>query len=160
MPLPKRRAADVDAAIGARIRMSRKARRISQQELARHVGVSFQQIQKYENGVNRVAASTLIEIAGALGVSIGDLLPGAGPASARGLRAELEELVELAEALAVAAAYSREGAAVSAEMDCLRLRIAFVRRALAEALEALREAAERWWHALDVPARPGSIGDE
>jgi len=64
--------------IGARMRARRRQLRLSQAELAEKLGVSFQQVQKYERGANRVAASTLITAAEALGVSIGWL---AGEAS-------------------------------------------------------------------------------
>lgn len=44
---------------------------MNQQALARKLGVTFQQVQKYENGTNRVSASRLAEIAAALGVTVG-----------------------------------------------------------------------------------------
>ena len=47
---------------------------LSQSELAEKLGVSFQQVQKYERGANRVAASTLVAAADALAVSIGWLV--------------------------------------------------------------------------------------
>jgi transcriptional regulator with XRE-family HTH domain len=47
---------------------------LSQSDLSERLGVSFQQVQKYERGANRVAASTLMTAAGALGVSIGWLV--------------------------------------------------------------------------------------
>jgi transcriptional regulator with XRE-family HTH domain len=45
----------VDVAVGARIRLLRKMRGLSQQSLAEAAGVTFQQIQKYERGSNRVS---------------------------------------------------------------------------------------------------------
>lgn len=48
-----------DLAVGRRLRFARKVRRLSQGALARAVGVSFQQVQKYERGANRVSASML-----------------------------------------------------------------------------------------------------
>jgi transcriptional regulator with XRE-family HTH domain len=65
----------VDKKIGARIRARRLAIAMSQEALAHKLGVSFQQVQKYEKGVNRVAASTLLDLAEALDVSIAALLP-------------------------------------------------------------------------------------
>lgn len=53
----------VDQHVGALIRVRRKALGISQTELADALGVSFQQVQKYERGSNRVSASKLFEIA-------------------------------------------------------------------------------------------------
>lgn len=69
----------IDASVGARIRLTRKIRGWSQQALAEAVGVSFQQVQKYERGTNRVSASMLVRIAAALGVSVAELF---GPAEA------------------------------------------------------------------------------
>lgn len=53
----------VDRHVGALIRAKRKAMGISQSELADALGISFQQIQKYERGSNRVSSSKLYEIA-------------------------------------------------------------------------------------------------
>lgn len=61
----------VDIHVGARIRARRQKIGMTQQALAEKVGVKFQQIQKYETGINRVSASRLWGIAKALGVSVG-----------------------------------------------------------------------------------------
>jgi len=66
----------VDAHVGSVIRMRRKTKGISQQRLAASLGVSFQQVQKYERGVNRVAASTLLRLAEALGCEVADFYVG------------------------------------------------------------------------------------
>ena len=63
----------VDVAVGARIRLLRKVRHLSQQALAESAGVTFQQIQKYERGANRVSASMLTRIAKALGVPVAEM---------------------------------------------------------------------------------------
>jgi transcriptional regulator with XRE-family HTH domain len=60
----------VDAHVGKRIRHRRWMVGMTQQQLADRVGIKFQQIQKYETGMNRVSASRLYEIAAALEVSI------------------------------------------------------------------------------------------
>jgi transcriptional regulator with XRE-family HTH domain len=65
------RAAELEREIGARIRARRRQLGLSQSELADQLGVSFQQVQKYERGANRVAASTLLAAAQALRTSIG-----------------------------------------------------------------------------------------
>ncbi len=61
---------DVDIAVGNRIRMYRKAIGMSQTALADGIGVKFQQVQKYENGSNRVAASRLWAISEVLAIPI------------------------------------------------------------------------------------------
>ena len=64
----------VDIGIGARMRLRRKSLGISQGVLSERVGVSFQQIQKYERGANRVSGSMLVAIANALDTSVGWLV--------------------------------------------------------------------------------------
>ena len=64
----------LEIAIGARMRTRRRQLGLSQSDLAERLGVSFQQVQKYERGANRVAASTLLSAARALGVTIGWLV--------------------------------------------------------------------------------------
>ena len=60
----------VDVHVGKRIRHRRWTLGTTQQQLADKVGIKFQQIQKYETGANRVSASRLWDIAGALGVPV------------------------------------------------------------------------------------------
>ncbi len=62
-------ASPVDVEVGARIRTRRKLIGLTQIKLAEAVGVTFQQIQKYEKGVNRVGSSRLVRIAEVLGTS-------------------------------------------------------------------------------------------
>ena len=64
----------LDMALGSRIRLRRRQLHYSQDQLAQRVGVTFQQIQKYENGSNRVSFSRLVEIAGGLECSLFDLV--------------------------------------------------------------------------------------
>jgi len=59
-----------DKHVGDRIRAERKVKKISQSMLANAIGVSFQQLQKYEKGINRVGAGRLTSIAAALDVPI------------------------------------------------------------------------------------------
>jgi len=64
----------VDVAIGGRVRERREAKRMTQAGLASSVGVTFQQVQKYERGVNRIAAARLIQMAAALETTVADLV--------------------------------------------------------------------------------------
>ena len=66
----ERDAHHIDVHVGARIRLRRKALGITQEHLAQHLGLTFQQVQKYERGANRVSASKLYEIARILRVPI------------------------------------------------------------------------------------------
>lgn len=65
----------VDVYVGQMIRVRRKNLGISQTALGHAIGVSFQQIQKYERGSNRVSCSMLVRMSARLGCSAGDLLP-------------------------------------------------------------------------------------
>jgi transcriptional regulator with XRE-family HTH domain len=64
----------IDVAVGQRIRTRRKWIGVSQASLAEHLGISFQQVQKYERGANRVSASMLVKIAQKLDASVGELV--------------------------------------------------------------------------------------
>lgn len=63
---PVRKPNDVDAHVGARLRQRRMLLGISQEQLAEMLGLTFQQVQKYERGTNRVSASRLFQLARAL----------------------------------------------------------------------------------------------
>lgn len=78
----------LDVALGGRIRAKRLADGMSQTDLARAIGVTFQQIQKYENGHNRLSFGRTVRIAAALKTTVADLTAGlvhspALPATAR-----------------------------------------------------------------------------
>lgn len=67
---------EADVTIGRNIRVLRIARSMSQEKLAAALGITFQQVQKYEKGTNRVGGSRLIQIANALQVAPAELLVG------------------------------------------------------------------------------------
>jgi len=64
----------MDIALGAAVRIRRRTIGMSQEALAEQCGVSFQQIQKYENGANRISFSRLVQIARALRCRVVDLM--------------------------------------------------------------------------------------
>src|SRR3954453_12575767 len=64
----------MDIALGAAVRIRRRTIGISQEALAEQCGVSFQQVQKYENGANRISFSRLVQIARALKCRVVDLM--------------------------------------------------------------------------------------
>ncbi len=68
----------VDRHVGVRIRMRRKEVGVSQERLADSLGITFQQVQKYERGANRVSASKLWEIASALRTPVAYFYDGLG----------------------------------------------------------------------------------
>lgn len=75
-----RRANPIDASVGGRVRLRRMVLGMSQERLAEKLGLTFQQVQKYEKGINRIGASRLFELAQLLGVSVeffyADVMPG------------------------------------------------------------------------------------
>lgn len=68
--MPSETVHPVDLHVGKRLRESRTACGVTQAELGADLGISAQQVQKYENGSNRISASKLFEIAGRLGTGI------------------------------------------------------------------------------------------
>lgn len=68
--MPKRPATPIDAHVGSQVRARRTLLELSQGALGQLLGVSFQQVQKYERGTNRIGAGTLFEMARVLGVGI------------------------------------------------------------------------------------------
>ena len=65
----------IDVAVGLRLRQLRKSQGMSQEKLGQALGITFQQIQKYERGTNRISASMLVKAARELGVSPSSILP-------------------------------------------------------------------------------------
>ena len=115
-----READAIDRAVGRRIAARRAALGRSQSALASELGISFQQLQKYEAGQNRVSASRLHRIALLLGAPVGDFFPEEGLETA----AVDRQPILTTEARAVLAAFER-------------IRAAPVRRAVARIVAAL-----------------------
>src|SRR5215203_7217207 len=73
----------IDKHVGSRVRMRRMLVGMSQEKLGEALGLTFQQVQKYEKGTNRISASRLQHIAAILGVTVGYFYEGA-PLTASG----------------------------------------------------------------------------
>lgn len=67
----------IDKHVGSRVRMRRMMVGMSQEKLGEHLGITFQQIQKYEKGTNRIGASRLQQISLVLGVPVAFFFEGA-----------------------------------------------------------------------------------
>jgi transcriptional regulator with XRE-family HTH domain len=95
-------AEDVDVWVGDALRRARLDRNCSQSQLALALGISFQQIQKYERGANRISASRLFAACAFLEIEVADVFPPMLPRSASGVsgkpnarvRRDLDYLVE------------------------------------------------------------------
>lgn len=85
----------MDIALGAAVRIRRRSLGISQEGLAEQCGVSFQQIQKYENGANRISFSRLVQIARALRCRVVDLMDVLDQPDAAGGSGDLEILTRM-----------------------------------------------------------------
>lgn len=110
MPERRRRtySENLDIALGQRIRRLRIIRNMSQNDLARHLGMTFQQIQKYEMGRNRISVGSMVMIAQALDTSVALLMHGLEAHLERGPREDeraplskdlMQEAQQLAEGL-------------------------------------------------------------
>ena len=65
-----RRPNPIDVHVGSRVRFRRMLLGMSQEKLGERLGLTFQQVQKYEKGINRIGASRLFDLAQVLGVSV------------------------------------------------------------------------------------------
>ena len=77
----------IDKLVGHNIRIHRLDAGLSQTDLGKHIGVTFQQVQKYENGANRVGSGNLFKIANALNLPVGALFQGIDDKSSKSIDA-------------------------------------------------------------------------
>jgi len=73
---PPRSPSSIDVTVGRNVRIWRISKGMSQSQLASRLGVTFQQVQKYEVGVNRIGTGRLVKMASVLGVPIAALFDG------------------------------------------------------------------------------------
>ncbi len=95
----------LDIEVGRRVRALRLEKGMSQEKLGNQLALTFQQIQKYENGTNRIGAGRLQRIAQILGVSVSALYP--DPVPAGRTSQEVAELIDTSSSLRLLRAYSR-----------------------------------------------------
>ena len=97
----------VDRHVGARLRLRRLQLGMSQERLGESAGVTFQQIQKYERGANRISASRLVEFAQALEVSVGYFFEGIAVASEpSSIDTRVSDFINSPDGVALASAWS------------------------------------------------------
>ena len=90
----ERAANAVDRKLGQRVRSRRLEIGMSQERLAELLGVTFQQVQKYEKGVNRIAASRLFDIAGALEQPVSRFFEGLSAGRAAGVAEHRQDFID------------------------------------------------------------------
>src|ERR1051325_1149211 len=80
-----KRPSPIDVVVGLNVRLRRMAKGLTQSQLANRLGVTFQQVQKYETGANRIVTGRLVKVATILGVPIAAFFEGSesGPTRAR-----------------------------------------------------------------------------
>lgn len=96
----------IDVEVGLRVRMRRKELKVSQTALANHLALSFQQIQKYELGVNRISASMLVRIAEKLNCSVAYLVGEGDKAALRGAQGAVLDRLSVTGAVELLDAYA------------------------------------------------------
>lgn len=95
----------IDIHVGKLVRARRKTLGMSQDTLAQSLGLSFQQIQKYERGTNRISASKMFEIARTLGMPAAALFDGLETGGVDGPLKDFADFVNLGGAADLAMAY-------------------------------------------------------
>lgn len=126
----ERAANAIDKKLGQRVRTRRLEIGMSQEKLAELLGVTFQQVQKYEKGVNRIAASRLHDIAASLDVPIAKFFEGLGGRASAGVAETSRDYID--DALA-----APEGTELMSLFASIKSRK--VRRQVVELVKALTE---------------------
>lgn len=122
----------IDKHVGSRVRMRRMMISMSQEKLGENLGITFQQIQKYEKGTNRIGASRMQNISNVLGVPVSfffDGAPNSGPVGTAGFSEEaspayLSDFLSTSDGIALTRAF-------------LKIPDAKVRRRIVDLVEAL-----------------------
>ncbi len=99
----ERRSTPVDAYVGRRLKQRREDLNMSQERLAEMLGISFQQVQKYERGLNRVGASRLFQLCGIMAVDSSFFFDGLSPVPIAGVAEAAPEIDTLSTAALLAA---------------------------------------------------------
>ena len=128
--MAKKQPSSVDAHVGSRVRLRRMLIGMSQEKLGELLGLTFQQVQKYEKGANRIAASRLLEISVALDLSVSQFYEGLS--SVRGAKAQDAQRGLVDRMLATPDGRDMARLFVSIESPRLRRRIVGLAQALAE----------------------------
>ncbi|WP_290815051.1 helix-turn-helix domain-containing protein [Aquidulcibacter sp.] len=129
-----RRSTSVDAYVGCRLKQRREDLGMSQERLAELLGLSFQQVQKYERGMNRIGASRLFQLCGLLGVEPSFFFDGLNVALGPGVA----EIPSEAETLSTASLLAAPGA-LELLADYARLKSSTQRKKVIELVRILAD---------------------
>ena len=133
--MPKKQANPVDAHVGHRVRLRRMLVGMSQERLGELLGLTFQQVQKYEKGINRIGAGRLFEVAGILGVPISFFYEDAESGATTNGFAEEKEPPPVMEFLS-------SGDGLQLSLAFMRIKNAKVRRRLVDLVRSLANEDE------------------
>ncbi len=102
----------IDRHVGARVRLRRQLLNMSQEKLGEELGVTFQQVQKYERGANRIGAGRLYSLSRVLDVPVSFFFEGAAPEAGHGVgegeQAPIfEDVMQTADGVALAQSFAR-----------------------------------------------------
>lgn len=134
-PMTKKSPNPIDKHVGSRVRMRRMMIGMSQEKLGESLGITFQQIQKYEKGTNRIGASRLQNISSVLGVAVSFFFDGAPSSTNAEGFAEGSSPAYVADFLATS-----EGLALTRAFT--RIQNSKVRRRIVDLVEALADTDE------------------
>jgi transcriptional regulator with XRE-family HTH domain len=125
-------ASPIDRHVGARVRMLRMMAHMTQEKLGEALGITFQQVQKYEKGANRISASKLQQISSILNVSVSFFFEGIPMPEQSPLPADVPSATEINEFLT-----SREGLALTRAF--VRIEDPKLRRRIVDLIEQIQE---------------------
>ncbi len=135
-----RRSNPIDAHVGSRVKMRRMLLGLSQEKLGELLGLTFQQVQKYENGANRIGASRLFDLSHVLGVPVQFFYDEAPAALTDAHNAATGMAERASEPYVVDVLGSRDG--IELNKAFARITDARVRRAIVELVKSLAGEAE------------------
>jgi transcriptional regulator with XRE-family HTH domain len=133
---------EIDAHIGSRVKLRRMAIGMSQEQLGQALGLTFQQVQKYEKGLNRIGAGRLYRIAQVLDVPVSSFFEGLPEAGGDSSAEEIANTAELMSFLASIEGYQLSTAFSRIEDAATRRRLVDLIRTIAQVEAETGTAAE------------------
>lgn len=132
--MPKKQANPIDVQVGNRVRIRRMLIGISQERLGDLLGLTFQQVQKYEKGVNRIGAGRLFEVARILNVPVDFFYEGVAtnPAAVNGTEAAAPPVME----------FVSSGEGLQLILAFMKIKDAKVRKRVLDLVKSLAEEQE------------------
>src|SRR4051794_23281981 len=137
----------IDVRVGARLRLRRNMLGLSQEKLGEMIGLTFQQVQKYERGANRIGASRLYELSQVLDVPVSFFFDDTDPVRAPAMSfAEPPAVATASDPLRKPETIEIVRAYFAIEDGTVRRRLLDLARALATASDAIDEKPPARWH--------------